>query len=130
LSSKPLISIVDDDEQFRAAITDLMQAMDFTVEAFPSAADFLVSPVVRYTSCLIADLHMPRMTGIELHRRLVQTGFAIPTILVTAYPEDAVRTRALSLGVTCYLSKPLDEDALLRCVRSALQRVKPDGNLS
>ena len=125
MDTKPLISIIDDDEQFLAAITDLMQAMDFTVEAFPSAVDFLACPNVRDTSCLIADVHMPQMSGIELHRRLVESGYAIPTILITAYPDDSVRARALADGIICYLTKPCDEDALLECVSSALERAKP-----
>jgi FixJ family two-component response regulator len=92
------------------------------VEAFPSGVDFLASPHVRETSCLIADVHMPRITGVELHGRLLESGYAIPTILITAYPDDSVRARVLRNGVICYLSKPFDEDALLGCVRSALER--------
>jgi FixJ family two-component response regulator len=127
LLTKTLISIVDDDDDFRASLMDLMQAMGFTVEAFPSAAEFLASPNIRYTSCLIADVHMPLMTGIDLHRRLVEWGLAIPTILVSAYPDERVGARALEQGVVCYLSKPLDENTLLGYVRSALQRAGPNG---
>jgi CheY-like chemotaxis protein len=127
LLTKTLISIVDDDEDFRTSLVDLMQAMGFTVEAFPSAAEFLASPNIRHTSCLIADVHMPLMTGIDLHRRLVEWGLAIPTILVSAYPDERVVDRALGQGVVGYLSKPLDEDTLLGCIRSALQRAKPYG---
>ena len=130
LPSKTLISIIDDDEDFRASIADLMQAMGFTIEAFSSAVDFLASPNVRHTSCLITDVHMPRMTGTELHSHLVGSGYDIPTILITAYPDDSARTRALGQGVVCYLSKPLDVEALFGCVRSALQRSIPKENLS
>src|SRR5262245_53155007 len=77
--SKIQISIIDDDEQSRAALAGLMQAMGFTIEAFPSAADFLASPELHHTSCLIVDVHMPRMTGTELHSRLVGCGYDIPT---------------------------------------------------
>ena len=125
LPSKTLISIIDDDEDVREAIAGLMKSRGFTVEAFPSALDFLAYPNVRDTSCLIADVHMPRMTGIELHRRLVESGYAIPTILITAYPDDSVRARALADGIICYLTKPCDEDALFGCVSSALERAKP-----
>jgi FixJ family two-component response regulator len=118
----PLISIVDDDEDIRAALTDLMLAVGFTVEAFPSAADFLRSPNMHDTSCLIADIHMPRMTGLELHHHLMQSGYDIPTILITAYPDDSVRDRALDQGVICYLPKPIDEDDLFMCIRSAAER--------
>ncbi|MDI4239020.1 response regulator [Bradyrhizobium sp. Arg237L] len=130
LSGKSQISIVDDDEQFRAALADLMQAMGFTIEAFPSAVDFLASPNVRHTSCLIVDVHMPRMTGTELHSHLVGSGYDIPTILITAYPDDRTRAWALSHGVVGYLTKPIDEEVLLGCVESALQRAKSDENPS
>src|SRR5215467_632620 len=130
MSSKILISIIDDDDQYRAALADLMQALGFTIEVFPSAADFLASPSVRHTSCLITDVHMPRMTGTELHSHLVGSGYDIPTILITAYPDDSARTQALGQGVICYLSKPLDVEDLFGCVRSALQRSMPKEHLS
>ncbi len=128
MSSEIQISIVDDDEQSRSALAGLMQAMGFTIEAFPSAMDFLASPNVRHTSCLIVDVHMPRMTGTELHSRLVGSGYDIPTILITAYPDDGARARALGQGVVGYLAKPIDEEVLLGCVESALQRAKSDKN--
>ena len=124
MPTKTLISIIDDDEDVREAIAGLMKSWGFTVEAFPSAVDFLASPNVRDTSCLIVDVHMPRMTGIELHRRLVELGYAIPTILISAHLDDSVRARALADGIICYLTKPCDEDALLGCVWSALERAK------
>ena len=130
MSSEIQISIVDDDEQSRSALAGLMQAMGFTIEAFPSAMDFLASPNVRHTSCLIVDVHMPRMTGTELHSRLVGSGYNIPTILITAYPDDGARARALSQGVVGYLAKPIDEEVLLGCVESALQGAKSDKNPS
>jgi FixJ family two-component response regulator len=77
------------------------------------------------TTCLIADIHMPGMTGSELHRHLVDAGYAIPTILVTAYPDEVVRDRALKDGVVRYLSKPVHDDHLERCLRSALQPGTP-----
>lgn len=121
MPSTLIISIVDDDEDIREALTDLMRAIGFTVEAFPSAADFLESGNMRHTSCLIADVHMPGMTGLELHAHLVQSGHAIPTILITGYSDEGVRDRALNQGVVCCLTKPLDEDGLLRCIRAAAQ---------
>jgi FixJ family two-component response regulator len=122
LPTETLISIVDDDEDVREAIAGLMKSRGFTVEAFPSALDFLACPNVRDTSCLIVDVHMPRMTGIELHRRLLESGYAIPTILITAYPDDRVRARALADGIICYLTKPCEEDVLFGCISSALER--------
>ena len=125
MPTNALISIIDDDEAVREAMEGLMRSLGFTVEVFASAVDFLAHSNVRDTSCLIVDVHMPRMTGIELHRRLVELGYAIPTILITAYPDDSVRARALADGVICYLTKPCDEDALLGCVWSALEQAKP-----
>src|SRR5580704_445483 len=88
MSGALLVSIVEDDRFFRESMGRLMRSLGYSVEAFPSAADFLASPRVSETACLIADVHMPAMTGIELHRRLIDRGHAIPTILVTAYPND------------------------------------------
>jgi len=122
---KRLVSVVEDDRFFRESMGRLMRSLGYTVEAFPSAADFLGSPRVAETACLIADVHMPAMTGIELYRRLVETGRAIPTILVTAYPNDVDRTRALNDGVVCYLQKPVDEQHLVECLRAALTPGEP-----
>jgi len=118
--NRTLISIVDDDELYRESIRKLVVLMGYTVEAFPSAADFLASRFLPETACLIADLQMPGMTGVELHRHLVDAGHAIPTILVTAYPDEVVRDQALRDGVVCYLSKPVDDSHLEQCLRSAL----------
>jgi FixJ family two-component response regulator len=119
--NRTLIAIVDDDQLYRESMRKLVVLMGYTVEAFPSAADFLASRLLRETTCLIADVHMPGMTGVELHRHLVDAGYAIPTILVTAYPDEVVRDRALKDGIVCYLGKPVDDDYLERCLRSALQ---------
>ena len=120
MSEPTLISIVDDDDFFRESMRKLVMLLGYTVESFPSAADFLASPFTAETACLVADVHMPGMTGVELHGRLTKLGYAIPTILVTAYPDEAVRDRALEAGVVCYLSKPVDDEDLERCLRSAL----------
>ena len=98
--SKPsLVSVVEDDQFFRESMQRLMRSLGYTVEAFASAPDFLASPRVVETACLIADVHMPTMTGVELYRHLVNAGYAIPTILVTAYPDDADRAQAVKDGV-------------------------------
>jgi FixJ family two-component response regulator len=120
MMKKLLVSIVEDDQFFRESMGRLMRSLGYAVEAFPSAADFLESPRLVETACLIADIHMPAMTGLELHRRLVSTGHAIPTILVTAFPNDVDRARASNDGVVCYLRKPVDEEHLTRCLRAAL----------
>ena len=125
MSNRTLISIVDDDEPYRDSMRKLTMLLGYTVEAFASAADFLRSRHLPDTACLVADVHMPGMTGVELHRYLVDAGYAIPTILVTAYPDEVVRDQALKDGVVCYLSKPVDDDCLERCLRSALQPGRP-----
>ena len=121
----PLISIVEDDQPFRESMRRLVILLGYTVEAFSSAADFLASRLLPETACLIADINMPGMTGVELHRHLIDAGYAIPTILVTAYPDEVVRKRALKNGAVCYLSKPVDDEHLERCLRSALETGKP-----
>src|SRR5262249_30879133 len=123
--NRTLISVVDDDQLYRESMRKLIVLMGYTVEAFPSAADFLASRFLPETTCLIADVHMPGMTGVELHRHLVDAGYAIPTILVPAYPDEVGRDRALKDGIVCYLGKPVDDDYLERCLRSALQPGTP-----
>ena len=102
-----------------------MRSLGFTVEAFPSAADFLASDRLGETACLITDVQMPGMTGIGLYRHLIDAGHAIPTILVTAYPDDVDRSRTLTDGVICYLRKPVDETRLLQCLRAVLRSGEP-----
>ena len=127
--NRALISIVDDDQSFRESMRQVVMLLGYTVEAFPSAADFLASRLLPETACLVADVQMPGMTGVELHRHLVDAGYAIPTILITAYPDEAIRDQVLGQGIICFLSKPVDADHLDRCLRSALQPGTPiEGN--
>ena len=100
-----------------------MKSLGFGARTFSSAADFLASPGVEDTSCMVVDINMPHMTGIELHRRLIELGYAIPTILITAYPDEDTRARALADGAICYLVKPFDDEDLLHCIRSALASI-------
>ena len=116
----PVVSVVEDDKFFRESMRRLMRSLGYSAEAFASAADLLASPRLIETACLIADVNMPAMTGVALYRHLVEAGHAIPTILVTAYPNDVDRGRALNDGVICYLRKPVDEQHLKRCLRAAL----------
>src|SRR5271165_334717 len=127
MPKRKLISLVEDDEPFRESMQKLMGTLGYTVEAFPSAAKFLGSPTLANTDCLVTDVNMPGMTGLELHRHLVDAGYAIPTILVTAYPDEVVRDRVMNDGVVCYLSKPVDDGHLERCLRSAVQQGTPPG---
>ena len=120
-----LISIVDDDQAVRESIRRLMRSLGYDAVAFPSAAAFLASHRIERTTCLIADINMPGMTGVELHRHLIDAGRTIPTILITAFLDDAVRARALKDGVVCFLRKPFDDNDLIQCVRTALERPNP-----
>ena len=115
-----VVSIVEDDRFFRESMRMLMESLGHCVEAFASAADFLASPHLDETACLIADVHMPAMTGVELYRHLIETEHAIPTILVTAYPDDEACARLLKEGIIGYLRKPVDDELLKRCLRAAL----------
>ena len=118
---KILVSVVDDDRFCRESMCRLLRSLGHTVDSFSSAAEFLASPRLAETACLIADIHMPAMTGLELYRRLVDAGHTIPTIPVTAFPNDVDRARALNGGVVCYLRKPVDDEHLAQCVRDALR---------
>jgi len=100
---------------------NLVRAMGAAAEMFPSAEDFLGSDAINRTSCLIADMRMPGMSGLELHNRLVDSGTPIPTILITAFPNDRDQARATEAGVICYLAKPFSETELLTCVHSILE---------
>ena len=124
LSKAPLIAIVEDDEFFRESMRRLMRSLGYTAEAFSSAADFLASRRLDETASLIADIHMPGMTGVELYARLIEAGHKIPTIFVTAYPDEATRARALKDGIVCYLLKPFGDNDLMDCVRKAVESGK------
>jgi len=130
MSKSLVVSVVEDDGSFRESMSMLLCSFGYSVEVFPSAGDFLASPRVSDTACLIADVNMPEMTGIELYQRLVDIGRAIPTILVTAYPNDVDRARALNDGVVCYLRKPVNDERLIGCLRAALALAEPPEEIS
>ena len=116
-----VISIVDDDSSVREDTMDLLNSMGFVAVAFERADEFLQFDRLYITSCLIADVKLPGTTGLELHEHLVGSGRAVPTILITAFPGDKDRARALQAGVACYLTKPFNMNELLGCIRSALE---------
>jgi FixJ family two-component response regulator len=120
-----VIAIVDDDRSVREALTSLVRSLGYVAVAFECAEDLLKSRRRRRVSCLIADVQMPGITGIELHNRLVSSGEPIPTVLITAFPDERSRERALQAGVICYLAKPFSEDDLLACIRSSLEPSRP-----
>ena len=103
-----------------------MRSLGYPVEAFPSAADFLASRRLDETACLISDIHMPGMTGVELYACLIEAGHKIPTILVTAYPDKVTRAWALNEdGIVCYLLKPFNDNDLMDCVGRAIEGGTP-----
>src|SRR6266404_7268344 len=102
-----------------------MRPLGFLAETFGSAEDFLNFDRLHSTACLIVDVQMPQMSGLDLHRRLIESGVSIPTILITAYPDDSVRARALKAAVIAYLTKPFSKDDLLVYIHSALARGRP-----
>src|ERR1700722_7928946 len=120
MQKAPLVSIVEDDSFQLASMGRLMRSLGYTVETFPSAAWLLASPRLAETECLIADVNMPAMTGIELYRHLMKTGYAIPTILVTAYPNDLDRAKGGGEVYSRILRKTIDERDLIRCLVAAL----------
>src|ERR1700730_470747 len=115
-----MISIVDDDPSARESLVDLVKSMGFSAEAFQSAEEFLQSGLLRDTSCLIADVQMPGINGLELHTSLVRSDSAIPKILITAFPNENYRTAARWSGVPSYLFNPFDDKDLLASIRLAL----------
>jgi FixJ family two-component response regulator len=116
----PIVSIIDDDPIVREATADLLQSLAYETKTFESAEHFLESGALAETSCLITDLQMPGIGGLELQTRLIAQGHPTPIIFVTAFPEERFRQRAMNAGALAFLSKPFAEDALIRCVESAL----------
>jgi two-component system, LuxR family, response regulator FixJ len=123
----PLVAIVDDDKSIRNATQDLLRAAGFSTAAFEDAESFLGSASRASASCVVADMRMPGMTGLDLYQELVASGHAIPTIIITAHPEELARAR--EAGITCYLIKPFAPDELLECVHEALAKSQTRGGI-
>ena len=122
MSNTAPISIVDDDESFRMAMKDMVESFGYTVVAFASGVEFLGSDRLHDSACLIVDVRMPGMSGFELHDRLIAAGHSIPTIFLTAFPDEKGNGRAVKAGAVAYLSKPCHRDELLARIHSALAR--------
>jgi FixJ family two-component response regulator len=116
-----LVAIVDDDESVRDAVGSLFRSMGFRTELFASGEQFLGAPHLRDFSCLVLDVQMPGMDGLELQRRLALASHPIPIVFITAFSEENTRERALRGGAVSFLSKPFSEDALLGAVQSAIE---------
>lgn len=121
-SNTPIVSIVDDDASVREALNGFIRSAGFRAETFPSAEDFLASNNLHKTSCIVVDVHMPVMTGLELQCRLNSRRCRIPMIFITAHDDPAVRVQALRAGAVDFLSKPFNADVLLSAIHAALDR--------
>jgi FixJ family two-component response regulator len=117
-----MIAIVDDDDAMRQATESLVRSLGYSsISTFGSAYEFLNSERVQDTSCLIADVHMPGLSGLDLQDRLIARGHRIPIIFITANPEENVRARAMNTGAVGFLDKPFDLDHLLGYLEKALK---------
>jgi len=118
----PMIAVVDDDPSVLRALTRLLRIRAFGARSYGSALDFLASLAKETPDCLIADLRMPGMSGLDLHRYLTGRGIQIPTIIITAHDEGDTRQRCEAAGIAGYLLKPLDETDLLEAIEKASRR--------
>lgn len=116
-----LISIVDDDQLARDGIRELIESLGYNAVAFASAEHFLQSGVIAHTTCMIVDLQMPGLNGLELQEALRAKGYHTPVIVITAFPNETRRKRALDGGAVGFLSKPFDEASLIRCLTAAIK---------
>lgn len=128
LKKVPVISIVDDDDSVRTATNSLMRSLGYSTYAFASAEEFLQSPHLDDTSCLISDIQMPGMSGIDLQNHLAALGHRTPIIFITAFPDAGIQAQALKAGAVCFLNKPVDGKTLMKCLDQALHG--PKGGIS
>jgi FixJ family two-component response regulator len=122
LSKGQVISIVEDDPAVRAATENLVKSLGFAVYTFASAQEFLQSQHVAQTACLISDVQMPNMSGIELQTVLIERGFQIPTIFVTAFLDPLVKRRAMDAGAVGFLTKPCNGEVLHQLIQDAIRQ--------
>jgi FixJ family two-component response regulator len=122
LTVVPVISIIDDDASIRAGLSNLVRSLGYVVCTFASAEEFLQSVQLHNTWCVIADVRMPGMSGVQLQSHLRNQGYPVPFILITAVPEESSRKQALHDGAICFLTKPFDEDVLIGCLSTAVDQ--------
>jgi FixJ family two-component response regulator len=120
MSARHRIAVVDDDHSVRKALCRLLRSFGIEAEAYESGKEFLEAPRSTLPDCLILDLRMPDMTGLELQRRLVDAGVRLPTVVITGHDEPGMQSKCLAAGAGSYLRKPLDEKALLRAIEDAI----------
>jgi len=116
----PVISIIDDDVSVRMAMSSLVRSLGYVAYTFASAEEFLESQQIDATSCVIADVQMPHMSGMELQDLLRNQDRHLPIIFITAFPEESIRTRALEAGAVCFLAKPVDGSTLIKHIHAAV----------
>ena len=121
LQNAPVISIIDDDESMRCAIKSLVTSLGLDAHTFASAEAFLQSPHLEHTSCVITDLQMPGLDGVELQKSLLAQGRRIPIIFVTAFPEERLRARAIAAGALGFLGKPFESETLIKLIDKAIE---------
>jgi len=121
LSQAPVVSIIDDDASVRAATSRLVRSLGYVAYTFSSAEEFLKSPQIDTTSCVIADVQMPHMNGLQLQDLLRSQDRHLPIIFITAFPEESIRARALHAGAVCFLSKPVDGPTLIEHIHGAVR---------
>jgi FixJ family two-component response regulator len=117
----PVISIIDDDASVRLATNNLVRSVGYITHTFASAKEFLLSTDLNDTCCIIVDVQMPEMTGIELQSLLRSRGSCVPFIFITAFPEERIRAQALKAGATCFLTKPFAGTTLIKYLEAALE---------
>jgi FixJ family two-component response regulator len=122
LSALSVISVIDDDASVRAATNNLLSSHGYLVDTFASAEEFLQSARLNESSCVIADVQMAAMSGLDLLTHMRAEGYAAPFIFITAFPEESVRARAMKAGAICFLAKPFAGPALISCLETALKR--------
>jgi FixJ family two-component response regulator len=119
-----IIAIIDDDEPLREALGSVLKAAGFVIDTFASAEEFLNSPDREKIACLILDVRLPGMSGIELQRRLLEADSLIPIIFVTAHGDELLRDLVMKAGAAEFLNKPVRSDALLKEIRAAIQKTR------
>ena len=124
-SQTPTVAVVDDDEAVRDALSNLLASLDLGVATFASAEAFLASPACRSAACLITDVQMPGMSGLDLQRHLSESGNRLPVILITAFPQEHVRRQAEAEGAFGFFAKPFEGGLMIQCIERALRRELP-----
>ncbi|MBP0588677.1 response regulator [Paraburkholderia sp. LEh10] len=124
MHNNPIASVIDDDESVRIAMSSLVRSLDWDVRLYASAEAFLASDTVNRIACIISDVQMPGMNGLDMYRHLLNKGVTLPIIFISAFASDAVRRQALELGAMCVLTKPVDGCEVSRC----LAQLGPDNS--